>query len=296
MGPLMSVFQTPQPIDVNVEIQIGSVHLIAGDRTDTTVVVNPTDPSRELDVDAARKTEVDLTAGNRLLVKAPHPRGVVGAVFGRYGSVDVTIELPQGSAVDVSNGMGDIRVDGRVAETRLKSGAGEVQADETAKADLVSGFGNLSLGSAKGEARLTTTGDIRIGRIDGNAVVKTSNGNAWIDEAVGHLRVKSANGDIEVGRAHASVEARTANGTIGIGEVETGSINAQTAAGAISVGVKDGTAAWVEARTKFGRVHNTLQAADRPETSERSVEISAWTGFGDINVHRAGEHERTEQK
>lgn len=287
----MSVFETPQPIDVNVEIQIGSVHLMAADRKDTTVVVNPSDPSRELDVEAARKTEVDLTAGNRLIVKTPHPRGVVGSVFGRHGSVDVVIELPQGSAVDVSNGMGDIRVDGRVAETRLKSGAGEVQADVTATAQLVSGFGNLSLGSATGEATLTTTGDIRIGQIDGNAVVKTSNGNTWVDEIVGHLRVKSANGDIEVGRARASVVARTANGAIGIGEVQAGSINAQTAAGAIRVGVKDGTPAWVEARTKFGRVRNTLVAADRPETSEQSVEISAWTGFGDITVHRAGEND-----
>lgn len=286
----MTVFQTPQPIDVDVEIQVGSVHLIAGDRKDTTVVVNPTDPSKELDVDAAKKTEIELTTGNRLLVKTPHPRGVVGAVFGRYGSVDVTIELPQGSAVDVSAGMGDIRVDGQVAAARLKSGAGEVQADATAKADLTSGFGNLTLGSATGETRLTTTGDIRIGRIEGNAVVKTSNGNTWVDEAVGHLRVKTANGDIEVGRARGSVVAKTAHGTIGIGEVEEGSINAQTAAGALSIGVKDGTAAWVEARTKFGRVHNTLQATDRPETSERSVEISAWTGFGDITVHRAGGH------
>lgn len=286
----MSVFQTPAPIGANVEIQIGSVHLIAAEREDTTVVVNPTDPAKELDVEAAAKTQVELTAGNRLVVKTPHPRGVVGAVLGRYGSVDVTIELPEGSAIDVSNGFGDIRVDGRVAEARLKSGAGEVHADETTKADLVSGFGNLTLGTARGEAQLTTTGDIRIGRIEGNAVVKTSNGRTWIDEVAGHLRIKSSNGDIEIARAGSSVVAKTANGRIEIGEVESGSINMQTAAGGLSVGVGEGTAAWVDAKTKFGRVNNTLEATERPESSDRSVEISAWTGFGDITVHRAGGH------
>lgn len=283
----MSVFQTPQPIGANVEIQMGSVHLIASDREDTTVVVNPTDPSKELDVEAARKTEVELTAGRRLIVVAPHPRGVVGAVLGRYGSVDVTIELPEGSAVEVSTGFGDIRVDGRVAETQLKTGAGEIQADASTKADLASGFGNLSLGSASGEVRMTSTGDIRVGRIEGSAAIKNSNGKTWIDEVGGHLRVKSANGDITIGLARSSVVAKTANGRIELGEVEGGSVSLQTAAGGIHVGVGDGTAAWVDAKTKFGRVHNTLQPTDRPETPDRSVEISAWTGFGDITVHRA---------
>lgn len=283
----MTLFQTPNPIGANVEIQIGSVHLIAGDRRDTTVVVNPTDPARQLDVEAAEKTEVELIGDHHLVVKTPHPRGVIGAVRGRYGSVDVTIELPEESSVEVSNGFGDIRVDGKLAATKLKSGAGEVQADETANVELVSGFGNLSLNGAQGEARLTTTGDLRIGRIEGNAVLKSSNGKIQLGEVGGHLRVKTANGDIEISRARASVEARTANGRIEVGEVEAGAVNLQTAAGGIRVGVVEGTAAWVDARTKFGRVHNTLQSSQRPESADRSVEISVWTGFGDISIHRA---------
>ena len=283
----MTVFETPRPIGANVEIPMGSVHLIAGDRKDTTVVINPTDPAKEFDVEAAAKAEVELTGGDRLLVKAPHPRGVVGAVLGRYGSVDVTIELPEGSTIDVSTGFGDIWIDGRVAEAKLKSGAGQVHADETTNADLTSGFGNLSLNMARGEARLTTTGDIRIGHIEGNSVLKSANGKIWLEEAGGHLRVKSANGDIEISRARSSVVAKTANGRIEIGEVEAGSISMQTAAGGLRVGVGEGTAAWVDARTKFGRVHNTLQTTDRPGAKDRSVEISAWTGFGDITVHRA---------
>lgn len=283
----MTVFTTPKPIGANVEIQMGSVHLIASDREDTSVVVNPTDPSRDMDVEAAEKTEFEMTGGNRLVVKGHHPRGVFGAILGKYGSVDVTIELPEGSSVDISTGFGDIRVDGRVAEAKLKSGAGEVHADETASAHLVSGFGNVSLGSASGEVRLHTTGDLLVGRIEGNAALKSSNGTISIEEAVGDLRVTSANGDLRVGRARSSVVAKTANGSIAIGEVEAGAVNLQTAAGTVRVGVGEGTAAWIDAKTKFGRVHNTLQASDRPQTTDRSVEISAWTGFGDISVHRA---------
>lgn len=282
----MDVFETPEPIAADVQIQMGTIHLIAGDRDDTTVAVNPTDPGRDLDVEAAAKTEVDLT-GHRLVVKARHPRGVVGAVFGRYGSVDVTIELPERSSVEVANGLGDIRLDGRMGQVRLKTGAGEVHADATMKAELISGLGDLSLGAARGEVHLTSAGDIRVGRVEGSAVVKNTNGQTWIDEVTGYLRVKSSNGDVEISRALSSVEAKTANGSIEIGEVEAGTITTQTAAGDIRLGVGEGTAAWVDARTKFGRVHNTLEAIDRPETPDRSVEIDAWTGFGDITLHRA---------
>ena len=48
-----------------------------------------------------------------------------------------------------------------------------------------------------------------------------------------------------------------------------------------------GTAAWVDAKTSFGRVHNRLGSADGPELSEKTVEIRARTSFGDIVIRRA---------
>ena len=283
----MTELQTSGPISADVTIQIGSVHVIAGDRDETTVSVNPTDRSRGIDVEWAENTQVELMAGSRLVVKGPKPGGLVNTVLGRYGSIDVTVELPHGSRVDVSNGYGDVRIDGRLADAKVRSGAGEIHVDEAGAADLNSGAGAMSLGIAHGETRMTTAGDIRVGRIEGNAVIKNNNGKTWIDEATGHLRVKSANGDIQVTKARSTVVARTANGNIDIGEVVEGTVSMETAAGGLHVGVADGTAAWVDARTSFGRVHRSLQATERPGSTHRSVEITARTGFGDITVHRA---------
>lgn len=285
----MTVFKTAGPVSADVAIQIGSVHVIASDRADTTVVVNPADARKNVDVEWARDTKVELLGGNRLVVKGPKPAGFVASVLGRYGSIDVTIELPEGSAVDVANGYGDVRVDGRVAGTKVKTGAGDVHVDQATSADLVSGAGAMSLGASRGETRLTSAGDMHVGSIDGNAVVKNMNGKTWIDEVSGHLRVKSANGDIQVSKARSTVVAKTANGNIEIGEVEEGTVDLETASGALRVGVGEGTAAWVDARTSFGRVHNTLQASDRPGATDRAVEITARTSFGDIRIHRAGE-------
>lgn len=283
----MVEFQTPEPIAANVVVQVGSVQVIASRRDDTTVVVNPSDPSKPLDVEAAKKTEVDLSAERRLVVKAPKPGGIVGAVLGKYGSVDVTIELPEESEIDVSNGVGDVRIDGRVTETRVKAGAGAVHVDETTTVDLTTGAGNLSLNVARGGARLTAAGEMRIGRVEANAVVKNMNGKTSIEEVSGHLRIKAANGDISIGTTHSVVVAKTDNGSIEIGEVKAGSVNVETGAGSLAIGVREGPAAWVDARTKFGRVDNSLEHTENPGPSEGTVEIRARSAFGDIGIHRA---------
>ncbi len=49
----------------------------------------------------------------------------------------------------------------------------------------------------------------------------------------------------------------------------------ETASGGLEIGVREGTAAWIDATTKFGRVHNDLTPADRPEPSAETVQVRA---------------------
>lgn len=285
----MTVFETPDPIVADLEVQVGSVHLIADDRRDTSVVINPSNPAKRLDVDAAEKTVVEMT-GNRLNLITPKPGGI-GVLVGRYGSVDIIIELPEGSSIDVSNGFGDVRADGRLGDVYVKTGAGDIDVDRTETARLVSGAGRLTLGNSNGKAEVTTAGDMEIGRVVGEAGVKNQNGKTRVGEVVGPLRVRSANGDIFVDRARADVSAKTANGNIEIGQVTSGSVTLGTSSGAIAVGLAPGSAAWVDARTQYGRVHNDLESVDRPEAGNE-VEIRARTSFGDIHIHRSEETTR----
>jgi hypothetical protein len=64
---------------------------------------------------------------------------------------------------------------------------------------------------------------------------------------------------------------------------------AQSAFGSVEVGVRDRVAAWLDLDTKFGTVHNELDAAERPEPSEDAVEVHAKTSMGDITIHRSAE-------
>jgi hypothetical protein len=287
MGALMKTFETPRPTPVTIEIAVGSVHLIAADRGDTTVTVNPTDRSRRHDIEAAEKTMVDLISGG-ILVKGPKSRdrfNLIGA--GRAGSVDVTVELPSGSPFRGDAGMGDFRADGPLGDTHIRSGAGDVRLDRTASADVVSGAGRLSLNRADGRVRVVTAGEMSLGAIDGDLELKNQSGKTWVGEVTGAARVKSANGDIIVDRAHGPITVKTANGDIHVGEVGSGSIVLETAAGGIDIGIRNGVAAWLDARTSYGRVLNLIGEATHPDSADDTVEIRARTAFGDISINRS---------
>jgi hypothetical protein len=283
----MPAFETPGPISVTVELPLGDVHVIASDRADTVVVVNPSDRSQKPDVEAAERTHVECSAGT-LLIKTPKPRGLGNYIgVGRAGSVEVTIELPVDSHIQGDAGLADFRGDGRLGDIRIKTGAGDVRLDQTGELHIETGAGSVTVDRAVGHTVITGAGDMRIREIDGEAEIKNLNGKTWVGEVTGGLRVRSANGDISVERAHADVGIKTANGSIQVGEVSRGSVVLETGSGGLDIGIRYGTAAWVDASTRFGRVDNSLGTADGPDLSQEPVEIRARTSFGDIVIHRS---------
>ena len=74
-GDIVPSFDTPHPTSVTIELAQGDVHLIATDRDNTVVVVNPVDPSRPADVEAAEQTEVEQSGGG-IVVRAPRRRSL----------------------------------------------------------------------------------------------------------------------------------------------------------------------------------------------------------------------------
>ena len=109
----MPTFDSRGPISVNIEIGVGEIQMAAGDRTDTVVEVRPRDESDEQDVRAAEETTVSF-ADDRLTVKGPHGRAWRGWM--RNGAVDVTIEVPAGSHVEGTIGVGAFTCDGRLGD------------------------------------------------------------------------------------------------------------------------------------------------------------------------------------
>jgi len=279
----MPTFDTPEPISATIDLAVGDVRVSAGDRGATIVEVQPSDASNEEDIKVAELTRIEY-ANEQLLVKAPKLRSWLSK---RGGSVDVTIELPAGSRVHGALGLGDFDCDGELGDCRVKTGLGRIRLDRADTLNLRSGAGDISVERATGRAEVTAgSGDVRLGELDAGAVIKNSNGDTWVGVAGGDLRVNTANGNIAVDLAHAGVGAKSANGDVRLGEIVRGSVVLETKIGDLEVGIREGTAAWLDINSQFGRVHNALEAADAPETTAETVEVRARTSVGEVVIRR----------
>jgi Putative adhesin len=282
----MPTFDTPEPISVSVELGVGDIQIDATDRIDTVVEVRPSDPTKKADVAAAEQTRVEYLNGH-LVVSVP--TGWRQWMPHRGGeSVDVSIALPHGSALRAEVGVASLRSSGRLGECRCKAGVGDIYLDEVGAVELKTGAGDIAIERAVGRAEAVTgTGAIRIGRIDGAAAVKNGNGDTWIGEIAGEARVSAGNGAITIDVAREGVVAKSAKGDVRLGDVARGAAVAQSAFGALEVGVHDGVAAWLDLHTRFGHVQNDLEASGSPEPGADTVEVHASTSYGDITIHRS---------
>ena len=279
----MPRFETPQPIIVAMELSVADVWITASDRTDTIVEVRPGDPSDPAQVRAAETTRVEFTGG-RLHIKTPKQRLFGG---GRE-SIDISIELPTGSRIQGESGVGSLKAEGQIGDCTFKLGVGEITLDQTGPLRLATGSGSINVDGAAGETDIATgNGSVRIREIAGPASIKNSNGDTTIGEIAGELRVNSANGRISVDRAAGSVTAKTANGAIRIGEVVRGAIMLESAHGGLEIGIRSGSAAWLDLSSKFGKVRNSMDPTSGPIASDDTVEVRARTGMGDISVHHS---------
>jgi hypothetical protein len=282
----MPTFDTPGPILVTLELGVGDVRIAASDRTDTSVVVRPSDPAKKSDVVAAEQTRVEFSPG-RLSIRAPKgwrrytPRG-------GGESIDVQIDLPAGSQLRGDGGIAALRCTGAIGECHYNTGVGDIQVEQAGPVHLTTGVGDITVDTVSGHARISTgSGAVRVGSVDGTAEIKGANGDAWIGDVTRDLRVVAANGSISVDRSHGNVVAKTANGDVRLGEVEGASVVAQTALGNVDVGIRDGVAAWLDVNTHFGKVFNELDVAGRPAPGEQTVEVRARSSFGDIRIRRS---------
>ena len=192
----MHEFDTTTAITTVLDIPAGRVELFAGERPDTTVDVRPADASKGRDVKTAEQTTVELTDGV-LRITAP----AKNQYFGPSGSVDVTVQLPAGSRVEVKAAAADVRAVGRFGDVAVEATQGTIKIDETSAVRLT-----------------TVAGDVTVDRLTGSAEVSTSKGDITIAEARrGKLVLTTQAGDVTVGAAtgvSAALDAGTSYGRI----------------------------------------------------------------------------------
>jgi hypothetical protein len=261
----MPSFDTPQPISAVIEIAVGSVRLVATDRSDTVVDVRPRDGSRPHDVRAAEQVRVTFDNGT-LTVTSKR-----GFSFPRRGAVIVDVALPTGSRLNASAASAEISADGDYADCKLASASGD-----------------LAVGTVTGNIKAdTASGAITVHSLNGSASVSTASGDVALGKLNGDIKFRAASGSLSVTHLQGNVNAQTASGDVTVATAGRGNVSVQTASGEVAVGIAEGTAAQLDLTTHSGSVRNSLERSDGPVDGDETLVVNAQTGSGDVIVGRA---------
>lgn len=262
----MTTFHTPDPVTAVIDIVAGSVHLAAGDGSDTVVEIRPRDPSRSSDIRAAEHARVDFRHG-KLTVSA----GPKFVALGRGGAVSIDVVLPAHSRLQASSASADFSSDGVLGDCRFASASGG------ARFDVVEG--NLKADTA--------SGDIAAHSVAGTVTISTASGDASIGRLEGDLTFQAARGALSVERLRGAVRAQTASGAVSVAVAVSGDVSVTTNSGDVAVGIPEGTAAKLDVHTRSGRLSNSLEPSSGPADDDQKLVVHARTGSGDISVRRA---------
>ncbi|MCW2651779.1 MAG: hypothetical protein JWR32_2755 [Mycobacterium sp.] len=244
----MPTFATPDPITACIEASAGSIRITASDRSDTVVDVRPRDESRPADVRSAEGARVEYANGK--LAVSPAKFGFLGY---RMGAVEIVIELPSRSRVQVAVASADAQADGEFADFRFDSASGRLDVQS----------------------------------ISGTAKIATASGDAAIADVNGNMKFQAASGSLSLDRMRGHVKSQTASGSVSVGAAVRGGVVAHTSSGDVEVGIPEGTAAELDIMTGSGSVTNRLQPSAGPEQGDDTVVVEVLSGSGDVDIHRA---------
>lgn len=279
----MPRYETTDPIDAAIDLGVGHVEVIASDRGDVYAEVVPTNPGRNGDVSLAREATITFDAG-RLRIRLPRRRNL----FGQSDSVDVRVELPSGSRLDIESAYGSVRTRGELGESSITAKYGTVTGDTIRGLILVSPYGTVDIDQVAGrlDANLGH-GQVRIGHVEGEGRLRGSHGTIDLGTTAGPVEVTTS-GPLTIDRALDDVTAKSAHGAIRVREVTGGSIRLENGYAEVEVGVPAGLAAWLDASSLHGTVRNELTPDPGAASSGRTVELRLRSTWADVIVRRAG--------
>ncbi len=283
MEATMHTFHTPVPVSLRVEIWQGSVRVQAEQTDTTTVELSP------LRGDSAAEELIGSTKveqrGDEIVVLMPK---VKSGLFRRGAEVEATITVPLDSRARVETAAADVETFGRLGDVRLASGSGDVRIEHASDVEVRTGSGDISIDTVTGSCDSKSgSADVMIGSIAGDGDIISGSGDVVVNRVGGSVRIKSGSGDVIIKSGGDSVDAMAGSGDLLLKRVERGRVKAKTGSGDISIGVANGTAAYLDIMTVTGDVHSDLEGSDAPLDGDQTVEISVQSGTGDVVLQRA---------
>jgi hypothetical protein len=193
-------FNTPQPVELEIQIPVGDIEVETIDGDATTIDVTGSEKLVE-------QTEVEQRGNTISVAFRGRHHGIVFSIGGFNiggGELRVRARVPHGSDADLKTAAADMQVHGRLARLETKSVSGDlgVMAVVDANARIKTVSGDVFLASIGDDLSVqSVSGDLRAEAVGGDIEVKTVSGDVRVNAKQGKTTVQSVSGDIEVGVA-----------------------------------------------------------------------------------------------
>jgi DUF4097 and DUF4098 domain-containing protein YvlB len=277
----MHTFETPRAPIIELVTGAGHVTVNAVEGTSTTVDLVPLDRAAEELVAEAHVEQ----RNDSIIIDIPRRRGLLR----QSPRVAVTVTCPWDSALQFEADSADLQTTGALSKVSAMTGSGDIALEEvTGQVRAKTGSGTISAGRVDGQLQMSTgSGNVAVDRSTRSAVITAGSGDISIGELAGETTTKTGSGDVEVGVLDGALLTKTGSGNLTVRRASSGSVRATGASGNISIGIKEGTAAWLDVSTVSGRCSQELAESEAPRADQRRVEITAQTVSGDVRVHRS---------
>ena len=266
MDPKTYSFPLVGPISLSARVGHGSLTVAARDGlAEATVTIAARDR------DLLDKTTVEMR-GSTLTVHAPRQGGLADLIGGwRKGDrLDVTIEVPTGTAAKLMTATAPIVVTGSIGPS-----------------DVATGNANVDLAAVTGDLRLRYgNGESRVGSVTGSVQLKAGRCDARFGDVAGSLSSGLGSGSLNAATVRGDLHSRTGSGSTSV-EAVYGNVDLATGSGTLTVGVPDGVSVRLDITTGSGSLHSDLPVEQGPRKGARAVTLRARTGSGDVRLVRA---------
>jgi hypothetical protein len=269
MADEITTIALTEPITLHIRLGHGRLTVdMRDDLSEATVRLTP----RVGGADLLDRIKVELR-GTTLNVTGPRQGGLVDVVRSWRASdtVDVRVEVPTGTGLNVASANDDITVTGRSGDVDIATSATRLGLDDV--------DGALRMRYGKAECHVDT--------VTGPVKVSGGGGSVTIAEAGGPVVCQLGRGELDVQLARGAVHVRSGYGAVRVAEAH-GEIDAATGFGPIDIGVPVGVAAHVAATTGHGEVVAGATLEQRPAAGAPRITVRARTGMGDITLRRVG--------
>jgi DUF4097 and DUF4098 domain-containing protein YvlB len=270
---MRKTYTTPDPVSLFVDLRAGDLVIRAGDTTETVVEVSGKD------TDAVTVDQ----HGDEIKVLVQQ-----GGFFGSSPHFSVHVSLPTASRLSAKLGSADVRAEGRLGQTTVRTGSGDIRIDELgADGYLETGSGDVQVDVVTGSLQVKCgSGDVILDRLSGVTEVSTGSGDVLVASARQALTAKSGSGDLRIREADEDVALSTASGDLVVDLIRRGQLTAKNVSGDIKVGIPAGVPVWTDITSVTGNVRSNLEGAGEPGQGQDFIELRAKTVSGDVYLEQ----------